>query len=105
MPSIYRQSKRKWGPRVRVNGQERSQSAFKSKSEATEWANDVKQKLKRKQPQNGLRPEGTSLAPASNVLVGPWTNLHPKWVRALNKSALCITVVSRRVVAGSFCGD
>src|ERR1035437_9166860 len=85
MPSIYKQSKRKWGARVRVNGQERSGSAFKSKRKATDWANDVEGNLKGDQPQKGLGPASTSLALALHA--------YAKDVVCLQKS--CVQTVTR----------
>ncbi len=62
MPSIYKQGKRGWGARVRVNTQERSRSAFKTKREAADWAHEVEGELRGAQDQKGLGLASTSLA-------------------------------------------
>src|SRR5487761_2128020 len=84
MASFYKQGDA-WGARVRVNGQERSRSAFKTKREAADWAHEVEGELRGAQGQKGLGPASTSLALA---LMG-----YAKDVVRLQKS--CVQTVTR----------
>ena len=67
MASFYKQGKT-WGARVRVNAQDRSQSAFKTKREARSWAHEVELELRGSHSQKGLGPASTSLADSGSFL-------------------------------------